>query len=210
MADAFLPALALGFALGAAPGPIQLLILSETAKRGFAGGLRVMLGANLTLFALMLLLALGVSAAEPSTTLLRVLRVAGGIVLIAIAANEIRTLTRPRSEDDASVTRRFPGVGATSKGVAMVLLNPGVWVFFATTAATVIAEADADGGRSAAVLAAAGIALGVSLADISFTLLGAGGHRVFGERGLTRIRIALAVLLAVIGAFFVLQGLTAD
>jgi threonine/homoserine/homoserine lactone efflux protein len=30
-------AFALGFALGAAPGPVQLLILSETAKRGREG-----------------------------------------------------------------------------------------------------------------------------------------------------------------------------
>ena len=60
-------AFALGFALGAAPGPVQLLILSETAKRGLEGGLRVMLGANLTLFGILLILALGFASLEPKT-----------------------------------------------------------------------------------------------------------------------------------------------
>src|SRR5215218_5059135 len=68
-------AFAFGFALGAAPGPVQLLILSQTARRGLRGGLRVMLGANLTLLAILLALAVGLSAAQPSDTALRVLRV---------------------------------------------------------------------------------------------------------------------------------------
>jgi threonine/homoserine/homoserine lactone efflux protein len=48
------PAFLLGFALGAAPGPVQLLILSQTARLGILGGLRVMLGANGTLLVVMM------------------------------------------------------------------------------------------------------------------------------------------------------------
>lgn len=36
--DHILPTFLLGAALGAAPGPVQLLILSETAKGGLARG----------------------------------------------------------------------------------------------------------------------------------------------------------------------------
>jgi threonine/homoserine/homoserine lactone efflux protein len=87
-----LAAFAFGFALGAAPGPVQLLILTQTARRGLRGGLLVMLGANLTLLAILVALAVGLSAAEPSATALRVLRIAGGVVLVGIAANELRTI----------------------------------------------------------------------------------------------------------------------
>ena len=78
-------AFTLGFALGAAPGPVQVLILSETARGGFSGGLRVMLGANGTLFAVMVALALGFSSLTPGPGLLRVLRLVGGAFIVFLA-----------------------------------------------------------------------------------------------------------------------------
>jgi threonine/homoserine/homoserine lactone efflux protein len=198
------PAFALGFALGAAPGPVQILILSETARRGFAGGIRVMLGANLTLLAILIVLALGFSAVEPSDALLRVLQVVGGAVLVYIAANEIRLL---RGEVRAA-TVDLPSrrVGPTTLGVVSVLLNPGAWIFFATTASAMMADASSDAGQTAALLTAVAMAIGVSASDLAFTLLGSGGRRSFGERGLRWIRIGLAVLLGGIGVAFAAQG----
>jgi len=198
------PAFALGFALGAAPGPVQLLILSQTARRGFGGGVRVMLGANLTMYAILLGLALGLSAVAPSAAVLRVLRVTGGAVLGWIAANEVRALWRPTPRGE---TGRWAQLGPTSMGVVMVILNPGAWIFFATTASSVLAQAGVEAGLPVALLAATAMALGVSAADFSFTLLGSGGHAVFGARGLRGIRTALAALLGAIGVAFVWQGL---
>lgn len=199
------PAFALGFALGAAPGPVQVLILSQTAQRGFGGGVRVMLGANLTMYVILLALALGLSAATPSETLLRVLRTAGGVVIVWIAAEELRTIWRARPSEAAP--SRFRSFGPTAMGVLMVILNPGAWIFFATTASTVLAGAAADAGSDAAVFAATAMAVGVSASDFTFTLLGSGGHRLFGGRGLRWIRTGLAVLLGGIGVAFVVQGL---
>lgn len=200
------PAFALGFALGAAPGPVQILILSQSAQRGFAGGVRVMLGANLTLLAILVVLALGFSTAEPGDALLRTLRVAGGAVLVWIAASEIRGLRGLQLTTQADVPARR--LGPTTLGVVAVLLNPGAWVFFATTASAVIADASSGAGRSAALLTAFAMALGVSTSDLTFTLLGSGGHRVLGERGLRWVRIGLAALLGAIGVVFLVQGLT--
>jgi threonine/homoserine/homoserine lactone efflux protein len=199
------PAFALGFALGAAPGPVQLLILSQSAQRGFGGGVRVMLGANLTLYAVLLALALGLSAASPSDAVLRVLRTSGGVVLVWIATNELRAIWRPRPPE--SLPSRLRSLGPTQMGILMVVLNPGAWIFFATTASTVLADAATDDGRTAAVLAATAMAVGVSASDFAFTLLGSGGHHLFGERGLRWIRTGLAGLLAGIGLVFVIQGL---
>jgi threonine/homoserine/homoserine lactone efflux protein len=200
------PAFALGFALGAAPGPVQILILSQSAQRGFAGGIRVMLGANLTLLAILVVLALGFSAAEPGDVLLRTLQVVGGVVLAWIAAGEVRGLRGVQTPSQADLPARR--LGPTALGVVAVLLNPGAWVFFATTASAVIADASTGGGRSAALLTASSMALGVSASDLTFTLLGSGGRRLLGERGLRRIRIGLAALLGAIGVVFVVRGLT--
>ncbi len=200
------PAFALGFALGAAPGPVQVLILSQSAQRGFAGGVRVMLGANLTLLAILVVLALGFSAAEPGDELLRILQLAGGAVLVWIAASEIRGLRGAQLITEADVPARR--LGPTALGVVAVVLNPGAWIFFATTASAVIADASSGGGRTAALLTAFTMAFGVSTSDLTFTLLGSGGHRVLGERGLRWVRIGLAALLGAIGVVFVVQGLT--
>jgi threonine/homoserine/homoserine lactone efflux protein len=202
------PAFALGFALGAAPGPVQLLILSETAKRGLEGGLRVMLGANLTLLGILVILALGFASLEPGPGVIRTLQAVGGSFLVWIGGVELRSIRdEARSTVDAPSQRAVARLGPAAKGVAAVLLNPGAWIFFATTASALIANATSDGGPGAALAAAVAMAIGVSCSDLTFTILGSGGRRLFGERGLRWIRMGLAALLVVIGVAFVTQAI---
>jgi threonine/homoserine/homoserine lactone efflux protein len=189
---------------------VQVLILSETAKRGFSGGLRVMLGANGTLLAITLLLALGLSSFAPGERLLDILRVVGGAFLIYVATTELRSVADLRSSHaDADATKPAEPdgrLGPTTKGVVAVVLNPGAWIFFATTASAVIANASSSGGRAEAILAAIAMAVGVSASDILVTSLGTGGRALLGDRGLTWIRAGLAALLVVLGIGLVLQG----
>jgi threonine/homoserine/homoserine lactone efflux protein len=202
-ATSFLPALVFGFALGIAPGPVQVLILTQSATLGLAGGLRVMLGANLTMFVILLMLALGLSRIEPSDGALRIMAIVGGAVLIVLAARDLRAIHRPNLE----APERGRRLGPAATGVVAVLSNPGAWLFFATTATATIAAATDLGGRSAAVVTATAIAIGVSLADLVSTGLGSGGHRMLGPRGLAVTRAVLAAVLIVIGAGFVWRGL---
>jgi len=201
-------AFALGFALGAAPGPVQLLILSETAKRGLEGGLRVMLGANLTLLGILVILALGFASLEPGPDVIRTLQAVGGSFLVWIGLVELRSVRdEARSTVDAPSQGAVARLGPTTKGVAAVLLNPGAWIFFATTASALMADATSDGGTGAALAAAVAMAIGVSCSDLTFTILGSGGRRLFGERGLRWIRMGLAALLVAIGVAFVTQAI---
>lgn len=197
-------AFGLGFALGAAPGPVQLLILSETSRRGIAGGLRVMVGANGTLLVVMVVLALGFSSAQPGPGVLRALRVVGGAFLVYLGAVELRSLHALDIRDQREGRREL---GPTAKGVMSVVVSPGAWVFFATTASAVVADATADGGRIAALAAGVAMAVGVSTSDLWFTLLGSGGRAFLGDRGITWLRTALAAGLMGIGVWFLTQGL---
>ena len=201
-----LPAFALGAALGAAPGPVQILILSETARGGIRRGIQVMVGANGTLLVVMVVLAVGVSALQPGPAALRVLRVVGGCFLVYLAVVEFLAL---RAEVDGAGPRRsLPGdeLGPTARGIVSVILNPGAWIFFATTASAVIAEATASGGRSSAVVVALAMTMGVSCTDVTAALVGTGGRAIAGEGGLRWIRAVLALALLVIGVVFVGQG----
>jgi threonine/homoserine/homoserine lactone efflux protein len=208
-ATAHVPAaFALGFALGAAPGPVQLLLLTETARRGFTGGLRVMLGANGTLLVVMIVLALGFSVLQPGEALLDVLRVAGGSFLVWLGIQELLTLRQEARSGGEGPPGRIRSLGPTALGVVAVVLNPGAWIFFATTAASVAADAAADGGRAAALFAALAMTIGASASDSLFTAIGSGGRRVLGDRGLRAVRGLLALLLCLIGVAFVVQGLS--
>jgi len=197
-------AFALGFALGAAPGPVQVLILSETARRGLSGGLRVMLGANGTLFAVLLALALGFSSFTPGAGLLRILRLVGGAFIVFLAVTELRSLARRRS--GTPEVAEAGALGPTAKGIVSVVVNPGAWVFFATTASAVVAAATVDGGTRAALAAAVAMTVGVSVSDSTFTLLGSGGRRLLGERGLGIVRVGLSVVLLGLGCVFLWRG----
>jgi threonine/homoserine/homoserine lactone efflux protein len=196
-----LAAFGLGVALGASPGPVQLLLFSEASRGGAGRGLRAMAGANGTFGVMMLLLAAGLSSLEPGPTFLRVVKVIGGAFLVFLAVDAIRE-NRHRETDDAPRAGLHPRI----RGVLAVLLNPGVYVFLATTGTAVAASAAEAGGRSLALLTAVAMLAGVSLMDSAMVLLGAGAHRV-SDRALRILGDVLAVAMGALGVWLVVQGL---
>ncbi|HKI28214.1 MAG TPA: LysE family transporter [Actinomycetota bacterium] len=194
-----LAAFGLGVALGASPGPVQLLLFSEASRGGAGRGLRAMAGANATFGLMMLLLAAGLSSLEPGETFLRVVKVIGGAFLVFLAVDAIREGRRPQVVDDL---RGHPSV----RGIVAVLLNPGVYVFLATTGTAVVASAVDEGGRGLAVVTVVALLVGVSLMDSAMVLLGAGAHRV-SERFLRILSDVLAVAMGALGVWLVVRGI---
>ncbi|MEW6059688.1 MAG: LysE family transporter [Actinomycetota bacterium] len=194
-------AFGLGIALGASPGPVQLLLFSEASRGGVSRGLRAMAGANLTFGAMLALLAAGLSSIEPSDAFLRVVKVVGGAFLLWLAVDALR---ESRRAHEAEAPR--PGLHPAIRGIVAVVANPGVYVFLATTGAAVAASAAEDGGRPLAFLTAVALLAGVSTMDSGMVLLGAGAHRV-SERALRVLTTILALALAALGLWLVIQGL---
>jgi homoserine/homoserine lactone efflux protein len=196
-----LAGLGLGVALAGAPGPVQAVLLAESVRGGPARGFRAMAGANVTFAALLVALALGLSLAPPSGPVLRVLMIAGGALLIWLAIDGLR------SSDDleaASPDRR--SVPPVLRGALAVLINPGAWLFLGTAATSLFATATEAGGRGAALLAAAALVLGLALGDGAVVLLGGFGLRRADDRVATWIRRVLAVVLAGLGVWLLIQG----
>jgi threonine/homoserine/homoserine lactone efflux protein len=197
-----LAAFGLGVALGASPGPVQLLLFSEASRGGVRRGLLAMAGANATFGVYMLLLAAGLSSLEPGETFLRVVQVIGGGFLVFLAVDALRENRRPEVVD-AARPRLHPSV----RGVVAVLLNPGVYVFLATTGTAVVASAVEEGGRGLAVVTVLALLIGVSLMDSAMVLLGAGAHRV-SRRALRILGDVLAVALGALGVWLIVAGIT--
>src|SRR6185503_7210939 len=111
-------AFGLGVALGASPGPVQLLLFSEASRGGAGRGLRAMAGANATFGLMMLLLAAGLSSLEPGETFLRVVKVIGGAFLVFLAVDAIREGRRPQVVEDPR-----GGLHPSVRGIVALLLD---------------------------------------------------------------------------------------
>lgn len=197
-------ALGLGVALGASPGPVQALLMSEAVRGGVSRGLRAMAGANGTFGVLLLLLAAGLSFLEPGEEVVRVIKVAGGVFLLFLAADTIREGRRHQGDGRAE-----PSLHPAVRGVLAVVLNPGVWIFLPTTGAAVLADAARDGGFALSAATVVALTIGVSAMDGTVVLLAAGGARRLSDRGLRGLSTALAMILAVVGAWLVVAGIRA-
>jgi threonine efflux protein len=160
-----------------------------------------MVGANGTLALLAVSLATGIALAAPSHTALRVLQVVGGLFLIFLAIDAMRSAVRPSSHQQEPSSAGSPLL----RGVFAVLLNPGAWVFLATTASALFAAAANRGGRALAVISALAILLGVACIDGPMVLAGHGIRRV--ERPIAQwLTPILAIGLAIFGLLLIIQG----
>jgi threonine/homoserine/homoserine lactone efflux protein len=209
--DSLAPVLAglgLGIALAGAPGPVQAILLAEALRGGIARGFRAMFGANVTLGALLIALALGVSIAVPSDAVLRILKIVGGLFIVLLGVDGFRsanTLTQPSEEHKA----RSVNLPPAARGALAVILNPPAWLFLATAASSLMASATQSGGTRTALLAALALLLGVAAGDGTLVLAsGLGLRRARPEIG-RQLRRGLAVLLVILGIAVMVSGLSA-
>jgi threonine/homoserine/homoserine lactone efflux protein len=196
-------AFGLGVALGAIPGPVQLLIVSESARSGPRGGLLVMAGANGTFGVLLLLLAAGLSSFTPGEVFLRSVKAAGGAFLLFLAADGLRSSWRPVDQGSPA-----PRLHPSTRGILAVLLNPGAYLFLATTASALLAGAAVEGGRALAFVTAGAMLLGVFLIDAGMMLLGTGTRRALRASAIRFLGVALSLVLLALGILYLFQGLT--
>ena len=193
--------LTLGLALASAPGPVQAVLLTEAVRGGIPRGLRVLAGANLTFGLLLVSLALGLSVVSPNGPALRVLKVAGGGLLLWLAVEGFRS--RHRVDRTAPQRRGLP---PAARGILAILLNPGAWVFLGAVASPLFASANDAGGRGGAVLAALALMAGAGMGDAGVVVLGGLGLRRAGERVVLLVQQGLGVLLAGLGVWLLVQG----
>jgi threonine/homoserine/homoserine lactone efflux protein len=207
MADSLSPVLAglgLGIALAGAPGPVQAILLTEALRGGVGRGFRAMAGANLTLGALLLALALGVSFAVPGDPLLRVMKIVGGAFLVFIAVDGFRSAAPVAAQAAQADDRKE--LPPAARGALAVIFNPPAWLFLATAASSLMVSATQAGGTPMAVLAALALLVGVAAGDGTLVLAGGLGLRRARSDIGRGVRRALAVLLGLLGASLIVSA----
>ncbi|MGI8827755.1 MAG: LysE family translocator [Chloroflexota bacterium] len=195
-------AFALGATLGLLPGPVQLVLLTEASRGGVRRGFAAMLGANGMFGLLLVSFAAGTAFLAPNLMLLRILKVTGGVFLLFLASDSILASARTTGDADHPSVGRIP----LFRGVFAVLLNPGAWVFLATTASSLFATAAHSGGRPFALVSALTMLGGIACVERSMVLLGRGVRR-FEQRLAYWLVPVLATALAGFGILLMIQGL---
>ena len=198
-----LAAFGLGIGLASAPGPVQAVLLAESVRDGMAQGVRALAGAHLTFVVLLVGLALGLWAAAPRGLPLRILEVAGGVFLVGLAIDGLRSGHRPRV-----LSNSRPKLTAAVRGSLAILLNPGGWIFLAAVASPLLAAAAQLGGSAGSLAAALALSAGAATGDAGLVVLGGAGLRRSDERLRRWILRVLAALLAGLGAALMVHGLT--
>jgi len=159
-------------------------------------------GANLTFAAMLLALALGLSVAAPGGVVLRILKIAGGALLIWLAIDGLRS--RNEVIEAPVERRRLP---PALRGILAVALNPGNYLFLATVPSSMLSSASRAGGLSLALLVALALVIGIAIGDGTVVLLGGVGVRRAGTRVTVLVRTGLAALLATLGLALVINGI---
>lgn len=200
-ASPVLAAFGIGIALASAPGPVQAVLLTEAVRGGVSRGLRALAGSSFTFGSVLLILALGLSVAQPSGAVLRILKVAGGILLLWLAGDGLRS----RYDVDRPSTRRR-GLHPTARGALAIVFNPGAWLFLGAVASPLFLSATHEGGRASAILAAMALMTGAGIGDFGVVLLGGLGLRRAGKGAILWTQRVLATLLAGLGVWLLVQG----
>ncbi len=141
MFESFGPALALGFAAGVMPGPLQTFLLLQTFRNGLRSGLWILpapLVSDGPIIAVCLLVL-----SQAGEILLRALAFCGGLFLVYLVFDTWRGIRR----DAATVDGRLDAAAQTASGWRVLgraaLINglgPGPWLFWGTVMGPMLIE----------------------------------------------------------------------
>jgi threonine/homoserine/homoserine lactone efflux protein len=199
--------LGIGFVVGISgaimPGPLLIYTIQESLKKGKWVGALVILGHALVEVFVFLLLALGLLSFVSAPELTKAASIIGGAALLLMAFDSAKDIN---SKVDIKVKKK--PYGLVMGGVIFTAFNPGFPVWWLTAGTRLLMEGYAEMGLTGMLI----VLIGHWGADLGWFLFvsctASRGSRLLFEKGwYKRVRILLAVMLAVIGIYFLWTGI---
>lgn len=207
--EILLTALSIGLASGIAPGPLTILAIAATLRRGRLAGIQIAI-APLLSDAIIILISITLVSQLPDD-FMSWLGLTGGVVIAFFAIEMLRSA---RNADPATLVhsaeqgkRRF-ALPLWLQGFLTNLLNPAPWIFWITAGSALLVSAWRASPPSAVGFLITFYVMLVGSKVVLVLLLGAARHRI----SRTGYRIALAssgVLLLVVSVGFLITAATA-
>ena len=130
--DAFLSGVLAGYGIAIPVGAIALLIVQVGIKCGFRCGFMAGAGAaTADLVYAGLAVAGGAALAQVIDSAGDVLRIASGIVLVAVALIGLRKATKPTEQVDVAMPRRSEFAVTYARFLGLTIINPTTIIYFA-------------------------------------------------------------------------------
>jgi threonine/homoserine/homoserine lactone efflux protein len=181
-----------------APGPLTVVVVGKGARSARAGA-EIAVGHGIVEFPLMALLVVGLAPFFARPTFAAWVGLAGGLVLLWMGVDLVRTLRRPV----AVSTRRE--ASALAAGVLMTAGNPYFLVWWATVGATLVLRAWGFGLWRFALFAV----IHWSLDLVWYFFLSAASHRgtrLLGDRFRMGVSLVSGALLLYFGVRFIVDA----
>ncbi|MGD8611971.1 MAG: LysE family transporter, partial [Desulfobacterales bacterium] len=121
----------LGLAAGFAPGPLLVLVISETLRHGIRGGLKVSIAPLVTDVPIILVSLLLLNRLAEYKPILGCISIAGGLFILYLASESLKT----RGIEFNLAAER---TGSFKKGAITNALNPHPYIFYMTVGTPII------------------------------------------------------------------------
>ena len=199
---------AVGLSGAMSPGPLTVLTVSETVRRGLSAPFLIMAGhAALELFATTVL-SLGLLAIAGNNTFIGAIGLTGGTAMFVLGTIMIRSALFTSVSTATKMKNTGEGkIRLVGTGIIMSLSNPYWTVWWVTVASGLLVTAAKTG-----ISTVAAFYIGHILADFSYYvvlgLLVHAGRRHIGGKIYRLIMAILALAMSVFGIMFALNGWT--
>lgn len=199
--------LSMGFVVGLSgavmPGPLLIYTIDESLKKGKWVGAQVIVGHAIVEVGVFLLLLYGLLEFLATDEAVKATALLGGLALILIAVFSLKDLkSRPELTLDR-ITREKTKYGVIASGMIFSAFNPGFPIWWATAGTSLLMAGFKEMGTFGMVIVLVGhwgADLGWFL-FVSMTTSKSAGY-IFDKGWYRNIRIILAVVLLLIGAYF--------
>ncbi len=137
MIELLIAGITLGLYAGFSPGPLLVLVISQTLKHGYKEGIKVALAPIITDVPIILVTVLFLSLISRYNSILGVISIIGGVYLLYMAYESFKT--RGLTENiEAEEPKSF------RKGATVNFLNPSPYLFWITIGSPIIINAYAE------------------------------------------------------------------
>jgi len=201
-------AIAMGFAVASLPGPILVLITTETLRKGPRAGMLTMTAPLIIDALVMLPLALFLQASLVSGRGVIGLGLVGACLLVWLGFLSMRVNTgvlNPGSDYAAGWSWRRSELPSFLKGVLTHLSNPYPYIYWATIGVIFIRQGFETHGIPGALLFPAGFWLGAGTLNLLVVYLAGRGRRMLPPRLEPYLHRISGVLLMGSGVFVALR-----
>ena len=189
----------LGIYAGLSPGPLLVLLISQTVKHGYKEGIRVAFAPLISDIPIILICLLFLSVISSYNSILGMISIIGGIYLVYLAYESFETKVLIENMD-------LEKPKSLTKGVTLNLLNPAPYLFWITIGGPIIIPAYQENSISPLVFIISFYFLLVSSKIVIAYITGKSRDFITGKAYIYIMRV-LGFVLIIFAIYFLYQGL---